>query len=123
MEYHSPGKKLSEVIARGEKSPIMFLQNHGLVVSSSSFEGAWYTTRAISDVCKQWIADKHEDTNKFISEAPMFPDAVMFQEDKDVNNKLASLILSCGLTPKPLTKSEISEILSMEEEKYRSSLK
>ena len=102
---------------------ILFLQNHGLVVASSTFDGAWYTTKAVSDICKGWILDRVESDEAVSTNTPaVFPDAVVFEENKKINEKIVSLMLSSGLTPKPLTEIEAEEIRSMEQEKYRGAL-
>lgn len=122
IKYAPPGKKLCNSID-GRNISVLFLQNHGLVVSSPTFEGAWLTTKAISEICKNWI--KRTTVKKlshFGVQGYVFPDAAVFKKNQDLNDKLISFILSSGLTPKFLTKEEVDEIKEMEEEKYRSSL-
>jgi uridine kinase/ribulose-5-phosphate 4-epimerase/fuculose-1-phosphate aldolase len=122
IPYVAPGKKLAKQNF-GASPCVYFLENHGLVVSADTFEQAWEWTEDVCNLCKEWVNINKKEVSETIIDKYLFPDAVLFEEEMMVNKVIAELILSLGLTPKYLTSPQVHELKTMEEEKYRRSLK
>jgi rhamnose utilization protein RhaD (predicted bifunctional aldolase and dehydrogenase) len=118
IEYTSPGNKLYEQIKK-QNSDIIFCENHGLFISNTDLNKCYLLTKEINQIAKEFIRTSvngvQHTTNNIL-----FPDAAILQQhNKQLNNKIYTNIINCGLTPKFLTNDEINYILNMEEEKYR----
>jgi len=122
VEYHTSGYELSNALLSVE-SPVILLENHGLIVRHNDYKKALRVTELINNRCKKWL-----ESNKdlFISRPNLnsggflFPDAVVFgSELKFVSEFMLSIMSKCGLYPKWLNESEVLKLHDMESEKYR----
>ena len=145
INYWSPGKNLTLAIKKelereklrfsGEK--IIFLQNHGLIVSSHGGEQALELHEYINDKFKTSF-DLAEfkvvsSCDKKIENA-LFPDQVVYLGEKNYSlSQAAKETLSAyyyieqemsnlNLSPNYLSKTDINKITHMESEKFRKSL-
>lgn len=125
VEYVRPGAELTNAISKQKN--IVFLENHGLVVSSDNPQEAFETTERINNRCKRWLSN-HVESFVDVEESeeknlPLFPDAAVFPEEMQAtNNYILGLLSTACLTPKFLNTDEINSLLSMESEKYRKAL-
>ena len=121
IPYVTPGKNLAKKIY--DNTPgVYFLENHGLIVSADTFEEARQWTEDVCNLCKEWIEMNQKETTGTIINRYLFPDAVLFEEEMVTNRNINELILSLGFTPRFLTPTQVTELKTMEEEKYRMSL-
>lgn len=119
FEFKTPGVELGNSI--NVEEDIIFLQNHGLIVSSDKIEDCLNISLFIENKCKNFFGNN--DLNYDI-DFPLFPESIIFkQKFKTINNFIYNNIISKNFKPKFLTKEEIKKILSLETEKYRMNLK
>lgn len=125
IEYVKPGANLTNSITKQKN--IIFLENHGLIVSANNAQEAFETTERINNRCKRWLSNHVEsfvdvEETKVISD-PLFPDAAVFPDEmQTTNNYILGLLTAACLTPKFLSKTEIQSLNDMEAEKYRKAL-
>jgi len=122
LPYVTPGDELESVVPNCN---IIFLQNHGLIVSSDDIEDAVQKTLNIENAAKIWFAENTNFTNNCQSEKSqfLFPDAAIFPEKMtQVNNFILSLIIGAGLHPNFLSKEEVETLNNMPGEQYRKTL-
>lgn len=123
IPYTCPGHKLRDAVDPHSSASVLFLENHGLFCSAPTMMGAYYLARSIAESCKNYYDKRaqpcisEEATKQFL-----YPDAVVYESEKEENQRLLSFIISLGLKPKYLTKSEVLEIQTSEDEKYRKKL-
>lgn len=121
IPYVTPGYKLHKYIDGVDKE-IIFLENHGVIVSSENIMDAVKLTKDINNKCQAWLKDRRInilDYPKFDSQH-LFPDSVIFPKElKIVNDFILSLIAHSGLHPKFLTDKQQKELLGLDSEKYR----
>lgn len=144
VDYFSPGKNLTLAIKKElekEKKKfsediVVFLQNHGLIVSSGSGPKSLKLHKKVNQEVRSYynlsdfkIINSFDEQNKAI-----FPDQIVYLDGTNEDlSKSAKETLSAysyiikeikklKLTPNYLTKGDIRKIKSMESEKYRKSL-
>ena len=125
IKYFTPGQELAAAIKdyslpTGNK--ILFLENHGVVSCSSSWDGAVYQVRQSVQACRYWVNSRRSYSPSAGTYEPVYPDAALFEEDRVINNKLVQTMQTVGLIPKYLPEGEIEKVKNMKEERYRSSL-
>lgn len=126
IEYTTPGAKLVNHIR--DMSGVIFLENHGLIVSADTAEEAMRMTEEINSRCKRWLGNHVEsfvdiEEDHTTTNAPLFPDAaVLPTEMAPINNYILRLLTSACLTPKFLEDEEIKALNEMASEKYRKAL-
>ncbi len=124
LRYVTPGYKLHKELLWGDNN-IVFLENHGLIVSSESVSHAVTTIKWINDECQKWLIKNRLSIISHAKPAQgyLFPDAVVFPNElKFVNDFILSLITQSGLHPRFLTDEQQKEVASLQSEKYRKSL-
>lgn len=125
IPYHRPGMNLSNRIS--SENHIVFLENHGLIVSADNAQQAFETTEIINSRCKRWLSNHVEsfidmDDDHAVSK-PLFPDAAVLPvEMNGINNYILGPINSACLTPKFLSDDEIVGLNDMASEKHRKSI-
>lgn len=125
VEYTTPGHELVNRISEGG---IIFLENHGLIVSAETSEDAIRLTESINDRCKRWLGSHVEsfvdtDGELSVDSSPLFPDAaVLPREMSPTNNYILRLMMGACLTPKFLDDSQVKHLNEMASEKYRKAL-
>lgn len=123
IPYTAPGKDLANIFSDLKLPPILFLENHGLVVSSSDVMSAFALTQEINIRCKNWI-DSQKD-NYVPLEIPikdnrcLFPDAAILPEMMEVNAHIHNLINAASLVPRWLSELQVNYIKNMNLEKFR----
>lgn len=127
IEYTTPGYDLYKRLKKEKHlAPVIFLQNHGLIVSHESAKMAYKITEDINHECRDWLKRHIEsfvDFEEKFNEVPLFPDAAVFpKEMKYINNHLLGLIHNAYLTPNFLTSEHISDIENLAFEKHRRNL-
>jgi uridine kinase/ribulose-5-phosphate 4-epimerase/fuculose-1-phosphate aldolase len=126
IEYQVPGRELMNRI--GDSKGILFLENHGLIVSAVNAKEALSITNEINNRCKMWLGnhyesfvDVSEDDTKI--NLPLFPDAAVFPvEMSSTNNYILRLMTAACLTPKFLNRNQIRHLNNMTSEKHRKTL-
>jgi rhamnose utilization protein RhaD (predicted bifunctional aldolase and dehydrogenase) len=125
VEYTPPGMDLANRL-KGSKG-IVFLENHGLIVSGDDVDASLKTTEEINRKCKMWLGSHGEcfvdiDENKETT-SPLFPDAAIFPEEMiQTNNYILRLMRDATLTPKFLREEDVRYLNQMSMEKYRKAL-
>lgn len=114
VSYSTPGKSLANSFTVQSKN--VFLQNHGLFISSeTSLQDCLEKTITFENTCRDFFLE-------CINGKELFPDAVIFPRDNELLNYfMVYLIEKKKLTPRPLTAAEKEELINLEEEKYRKS--
>lgn len=119
VAYKTPGIDLGNFI--NPREDIIFLQNHGLIVTDNLAFNCLKISADIEEKCKDFFKNS---TIKHTTNQPLFPDYVVFQEKyQKINDIIYSNILSKGLDPSFLSNTDIKKLFSLETEKYRISLK
>lgn len=150
--YQRPGHHLSREVARVLKgkaiddTQIIFLKNHGLIVSDTDPDKCLNTTRKICERAKKYVWRQtgmsalvyQNDPPQDISEY-LYPDAAVFLPEIKIKKNLsdaqakntdevlfahnAIVRLAQKLGPyRALSAREVRELIEMEEEKYRKNL-
>lgn len=140
IEYVAPGLSLSAEINTNRKNNIFFLQNHGIIVSSSTAEDVielheYLNAKIISELNLPTLNNKsHPDSDTVtMTERVLFPDQVIYMNPKskflgstaqnEIINAHAYIheqISKLGLTVKYLNKTDVAFLTEMGAEKYRS---
>jgi uridine kinase/ribulose-5-phosphate 4-epimerase/fuculose-1-phosphate aldolase len=127
VEYNRPGMNLANRLTDNVSNDILFLENHGLIVCSTSAQEAFETTERINNRCKRWLANHVESfvdlEEQVTTNSPLFPDAAVFPDEmRSINNYILGLLTAACLTPNFLERSEIEGLNAMTSEKYRKAL-
>lgn len=121
IDYVTPGYKLANVLT-AISNEVIFLENHGLIVSGESWEQVLSRLQDIDRTCKEWLdtqMDGHRVKTKDTT-GHLFPDSAVFEDKLEiVNTHILNLMSMCYLTPKFLTQEEVAEIQSLHSEKLR----
>lgn len=120
FNYTAPGAATASKLANVVSQEVVFFQNHGVFVTSNSFEKSYRITKEISELARLFLKSKKVITSNDKTTHPLFPDAaVMAEANKEVNNGVYRKIIESNLQPKFLTNEESEELINLEEEKYR----
>lgn len=125
VEYTTPGSELTNRLHN--LSGVIFLENHGLIVSAKTADDAMRMTEDINNRCKRWLGNHVESfvdvDESGTNQSPLFPDAaVLPQEMSETNNYIMRLMIGACLTPKFLDDKEVGHLNNMASEKYRKAL-
>lgn len=155
VNYKRPGHFLAAEVARSISSPavtkrgrdgdqIIFLKNHGLIVSGDNPDVVIKTAQSICDKAKRYVLSRTGLLPYTYNDLPvaslsdnqfLFPDAVVFLRNASANsnpsrnfnevlfvhNAILELTAKLG-EHDALSDRDVQELLEMEEEKYRQSL-
>tara|TARA_R110001599_G_scaffold353720_1_gene595828 strand:+ start:3548 stop:4903 length:1356 start_codon:yes stop_codon:yes gene_type:complete len=121
INYANPGKEIHQLISKNKNTSVIFLQNHGLFVSTDSLKKSFSLTKKINDLAKQFIASNSSPSEKTVhTDHCLFPDcAVLPEKNKHLNNLIFNKIHHLKMDANFLSYEKINELLQMEEEKYR----
>lgn len=136
LPYTTPGYSLFKDLENLDaKSDIIFLQNHGVVISSDSKQEALLTTIDIVGQAQKYLQEQIPNFRSFTLDfakekrSPYFyfPDAVIFSDKKQNQEVLAfnnyiHYITETLQSRHILSSENMFELLSLESEKYRKSL-
>ena len=145
IDYHTPGRnltlalkeKLEKIKESSNEEIIVFLQNHGLIVSSSKHLRCLELHEKINDriIDSFSLEDfKIYSSDKCIDKKILFPDQVVYLDKKDKTFSEAAIetasalsyilnqITKLHLTPNYLSLEDIKTLKNMESEKFRKSL-
>lgn len=123
IPYTKPGIHIAKSIWHEEKEKnesIIFLFNHGLIISGESIQ----EISAKYSYIEKKLAQHIPCENDAILDSPgiLFPDAAVFPDDLETNenhNKVYSLIKQMNFTPIFLSSTQVDSVLEMEQEKFR----
>lgn len=122
VEYVSPGMHLYQKFD-ATTCRIVFLENHGLVVSGHNENEVFDITLGIDNACKEWILKNsrtHVGTKVNDTGRHLFPDSVVFSKEiLYITDQILHNIHASGLTPKFLTEDQSFYISEMKAEKDR----
>ena len=129
IQYHSPGYNLTKKILEKENiKDIVFLQNHGLIVSSNDYHDAIYYITLINKTAKYYIKENVKIFEEFSIdwyyrknvELYSWPDSVILSDFETIaaNNYINRICEQIGVL-KELTKEDIEYLKNMNSEKYR----
>jgi rhamnose utilization protein RhaD (predicted bifunctional aldolase and dehydrogenase) len=126
VPYVTPGYDLFDQLRHAKVAPIVFLENHGIVVADDHPKAAFSTLLTINQICKDWLyhqADLFVDGGKSEDGGALFPDAALFPEKtRGVTDMLLSFMAQADLTPNFLQSADIEKIRASKFETYRKSL-
>ena len=126
VPYVTPGYELYCELKKYKLSPIVFLENHGVVVADNNPKIAFSILETINSVCKDWLynnVDIFVDASKINKIGVLFPDAALFPEKTNhISETLLQFMQKTDLTPNFLTDDQIKEIKLSKFEIYRKSL-
>jgi uridine kinase/ribulose-5-phosphate 4-epimerase/fuculose-1-phosphate aldolase len=132
VPYVAPGYSLFKALERlNDKPNLIFLQNHGVIVSSDSKEEALALVKDITSRAEVYLNTFKTFTLAFAKEKKSehfyFPDAVIFSDKKQTPEVLAfnnyiHYITETLKSRHTLLSNDMFELLSLESEKYRKSL-
>lgn len=108
VPYIAPGFQLFQYLKRLSPAKVIFLQNHGLIVSDNNSWDVAHNLCVIENRLRDFIY------------RPLYPDAVCLPSSNAKTNKdLLGGMSRLGLTPRFLTESEIQTLKDLEYEKFR----
>ena len=146
VEYHNPGKDLTLAMRDAIQNPgnkeIVFLKNHGFVVSADTFEKTLKLHEDINeriikyfDLKKKFVVDDNIQVDiKYLNNNVIFPDQIVYSVDETLRKTRAGIetlcaykyiietIVSLGLNLSLISKENVSYLQNMESEKYRKRL-
>ena len=145
VNYETPGKNLTHLLNRRlkntkrslKKDLTVFLQNHGLIVSSVSESRSLRLHEEINKQVIDFLNLKNfkiDDEIKEIDKKVLFPDQVVYlDKEKEFLSEAAvetfsaysyiiNEITDLGFTPNFLPETEVRTLKNLESEKYRKSL-
>ncbi|MDR2008401.1 MAG: class II aldolase/adducin family protein [Alphaproteobacteria bacterium] len=143
IPYKTPGIELAIEIMKAlqqKQSRIIFLENHGLIITADSVEEAVNLHEEVnSKICQKFNLEELNNNYEildmdYIRNNILFPDQIVYSTtDKFINTKAAIEVLTaysymvnniekCNLTLKCLDKNHVDIINNMDSEKYRQSL-
>ena len=129
INYFNPGYQLTKEILKKENlKDIIFLKNHGLIISTEDcYDGIYYVSQ-INKLSKEYIKKYVNDFEEFTLdwkdkskiECYSWPDSVILTDDETiaVNNYINYIASKLGKI-KELKKEDIQYLKSIEAEKYR----
>ncbi len=126
VPYVTPGYDLYQQMCSMPPAPIVFLENHGIVVADDHPKAAFSTLQTIDQICKDWLyhqADLFVDGGLAKETGVLFPDAAIFPDKtKAVTEMLLNFMAQADLTPNFLKTADIERIKTSNFEIYRKSL-
>ena len=148
IQYQTPGKDLIQFIANkinsiGEMPDVIFLQNHGIIVTSDSMEKAHIIHNEVNYQIQKYFNDEVMfDINsnielpvEFIHKNILFPDQVVYtsageellataaaKETIAAYSFIYNMIQHNKLTPCFISQDKADILLNMESEKYRQNI-
>lgn len=134
--YITPGYSLFKALENLDNIPdVIFLQNHGVVITSDSKQEALALTADIAHQAQKYLENKIPGFKSFTLDFAKeknnphfyFPDAVIFSDKKQNQEVLAfnnyiHYITEMLQSRHTLSSDDMFELLSLESEKYRKSL-
>jgi len=129
IDYFNPGYELTnEIIKRKDLKDIIFLKNHGLIVSCDDcYDGIYYVSQ-INKISKEYIRQEINGFEEFSIDwkdkkqidSYSWPDSVILSDDETIaTNNYINYIGSKLGTIKKLKKEDIEYLRNIEEERYR----
>jgi len=130
IPYTTPGKDLARAVLKLKHNKAIFLENHGLICHGDTFTEVLESSLRINQMCKRWLIRNAKTFTMYSatfktadSDVFLFPDAaVLFKENKVINNYILHMQEEVGLTPSLLSVEEVNKLKHMDAEKYRRSL-
>ena len=141
VNYHSPGKELilavqAKIKSDIKKTQIIFLQNHGIIISASNPEEVIDVHSQVNKEAMDFLnLDEFgvlEDLEKIPKQNILFPDQVVYtlsdisllqtEGAKEIMSAYSYILRGIeknSLSPRFLSKQEVSTIQEMESEKFR----
>ena len=129
INYFNPGYQLTKEILKKEKlKDIIFLKNHGLIISSNDcYDGIYYVSQ-INKLSKEYIKEHINSFEEFSLdwkdkeriESYSWPDSIILSDDETIaaNNYINYIGSNLG-TIQQLKKEDIEYLKNIEAEKYR----
>jgi len=129
LDYYNPGLELTnKILNTHDIKDIVFLQNHGLIVSSDNYYKCIYLISRINTITKEYIKKNVNDFKEFdysfdkLSNENIFtfPDAILLKdiETQSAHNYIIYYAKQLGKT-KALSTDDIEYLKNIEAEKYR----
>jgi hypothetical protein len=129
IDYFNPGYELTnEIIKRKDLKDIIFLKNHGLIVSCDDcYDGIYYVSQ-INKISKEYIRQEINGFEEFSIDwkdktqidSYSWPDSVILSDHETIaTNNYINYIGSKLGTIKKLKKEDIEYLRNIEAEKYR----
>jgi len=129
IDYFNPGYELTnEIIKRKDLKDIIFLKNHGLIVSCDDcYDGIYYVSQ-INKISKEYIRQEINGFEEFSIDwkdkkqidSYSWPDSVILSDDETIaTNNYINYIGSKLGTIKKLKKEDIEYLRNIEAERYR----
>ena len=122
IRYSNPGLDL--FLNFNPENNIVFLENHGLVVSGNDENEVFETTADIDRRCKEWISKNSEPhtglKQRTFNGNHLFPDSVIFPEEMAyIVEQIFHNIYAAGLSPRFLKEEDVLYVKEMKAEKDR----
>jgi uridine kinase/ribulose-5-phosphate 4-epimerase/fuculose-1-phosphate aldolase len=129
IEYYNPGYEITKTILEKESiKDIVFLQNHGIIVSSDEYHNAINLISIINKMAKDYIKNNVKDFEEFylqhkyidVKKQFSWPDSVILNDDEtqSANNYINYMGNQIGIIEE-LKEQNILYLKNMESEKYR----
>jgi rhamnose utilization protein RhaD (predicted bifunctional aldolase and dehydrogenase) len=136
VKYTNPGYDLfKDIKNKQEIFDIYFLENHGIIVTADNDIEVIRLFNKVNEIAKQYLKNTIQDFKEFSLEYSkiksfknfLFPDAVIFnnREDKVATlaaNNYINYIINQIDTVRPITHKNVSNLLTLNSEKYRINL-
>jgi rhamnose utilization protein RhaD (predicted bifunctional aldolase and dehydrogenase) len=124
FDYVTPGFDTGIILSNhlnSSQKEVIFIQNHGIFVSSLNFEKSYDLTKKINHLAKKYLLSrKKQIKDKRQTDGILFPDAAVNKKNnKSINDIIYNKIIECGLTPNFLSLEQIEKLINLEQEKYR----
>lgn len=137
INYYNPGFDLySNIKSQNKEFDILFLENHGIIVSSNEYNSAIIMVNSINNIAKLYIENKIKNMNidfnlnyseYELEEKYTFPDAIIFSHDKSkkeinaAHNYINIVGKQLGIL-RYLDSQNMNVLKNLEAEKYRKTL-
>jgi uridine kinase len=129
LDYYNPGFELSsKILNTPDLKEVIFLQNHGLIVTSDRYLRCIHLISRINTFTKEYIQKAVPNFKEFDFSWPQykpietftFPDAVVIDDEETLaaHNYILWYANKLGKI-KPISKDDVDYLLNLQSEKYR----
>jgi rhamnose utilization protein RhaD (predicted bifunctional aldolase and dehydrogenase) len=125
VDYRPPGHSLAKLVQAAGDVELVLMKNHGVIAYAQSAPRAFELIGRLQQAVLKALGPRLQSAGPSMAWEPLCPDDVIYPESVELraaNAQAAALGSQIGEL-EPLTPQQCAELLAMEGEKYRQSLK
>jgi rhamnose utilization protein RhaD (predicted bifunctional aldolase and dehydrogenase) len=125
VDYRPPGHSLAKLVQAAGDVELVLMKNHGVIAYAQSAPQAFELIQRLQEAVLKALGPQSQRVGPPRAWAPLCPDDVIYPESEELraaNARAAALGSQIGEL-EPLNPRQCEELLAMEGEKYRQSLK